>query len=394
MSKVFSRFKKVSLDRASKEELLTNFREEKFSKGTVVISSKSKVEEIYTIQQGRVALVQKNDFNPNYSKAYVIFGILDKDCAFNEYPLVLERESPYTVVCTEDVKVLVLDKNNFGTVCDNDTTTDLRANAACKERLQRLYLERFKNFSKEDAENSQKRFLKTLGVEYKDVEAIFNKSNPKSNQYLKNVEKFNALVGKPTTAQTTDPKAKFSEFATPRLVSKDPKFAALDPQRQLSLMALRNEGAMRRSGNTATTTSSILKNPEQLRSVQKALLNEEKLEKLVTKKEISETKSLKVEEESKSSANNPLNKFKRNNDDLLAKFGVAKTEGEGSGDSQPTEEPKKNAVTEENHIKFDKKVEEGDQFGLAMAKKNLMVRPLGDGVLKKKSNLLSNPGML
>lgn len=375
---------------------MTYFKEEKFSKGTVVVNSKSKIEEIYTIEEGKVALVQKNDINPNYPKGYIIFGVLERGYAFNEFPLLLEKENPYTVVCTADVKALVLDKNNFGSVCDNDTSTDLRANACCKERLHKHFLQKFSQLGAQEAEANQKKLLKTLGVEYKEIEQIFNKSNPKntqSNQYLKSLEKFNALVGKPAAAQTSDPKAKFSEFATPRLVSKDPKFASLDPQRQLALLALRNEGAMRRSGNTATTTASILKNPEELKKVQKSLLNEEKLEKLMNKKEISESKLLKTsEEESKSSANNPLNKFSRKNEELLAKFGVTASESnEKAENSQTNEETeqRKSADGEENQVKFDKKVEEGDKFGLEMAKKNLMTAPL-----KKKSNLLSNPGML
>lgn len=382
------------------------FREDKLAKGTIAIKSKSKVEEIYTIQQGRVALVQKNDFNPNYSKEYVIFGILDKDTAFNEYPLVLEKENPYFVICTEEVNVLVLDKNNYGFVADNDTSTDLRANASCKERLQNIVLDKFKHYTQEEAESHQQKFLKTLGVEYKDIEQIFSKKNPRntqSNQFLKNLDKFNAAVGKPTAAQSSDAKNKFSEFATPRLVSKDPRFAALDPQRQLSLMALRNEGLNRRSGDTSATTTSILKNPETLKNVQKSLLAEEKggIEKLVQRKTVSDAKLISGEEETKTAAsgNSLLGKFAKRNDELLAKIKTGSKEDlDESGDKSSKSSETKDELgkqEEVSSVKFDKKVEEGDQFGLLMAKRNLAKPQVSaDNVTKKRMNLLGKPGMI
>eukprot|EP00331_Platyophrya_macrostoma_P009326 CAMPEP_0176428086 /NCGR_PEP_ID=MMETSP0127-20121128/12951_1 /TAXON_ID=938130 /ORGANISM="Platyophrya macrostoma, Strain WH" /LENGTH=581 /DNA_ID=CAMNT_0017809723 /DNA_START=90 /DNA_END=1835 /DNA_ORIENTATION=+ len=416
LSKVFSRFKK--LDKSSKENFLKYFREDKLTKGTIVIKAKSKVEEIYTIQQGKVALVQKNQFNPNYKNEYIIFGILDKDTAFNEYPLVLEKENPYNVICVEEVSVLVLDKNNFGFVADNDTSNDLRANASCKERLQNIVLDKFNNLSQKEAEAHQQKFLKTLGVEYKDIEQIFSKKNPKntqSNQFLKNLDKFNAAVGKPA-AQTSDPKNKFSEFATPRLVSKDPRFAALDPQRQLSLMALRNEGLNRRSGDTATTTTSIMKNPEQLKNVQKSLLMEERggVEKLINRKNVSEAKSIGVEEESKGStgtsagtgegakptAGGLLGKFAKKNDELLAKIKPnSREEVDGEKTETTASEGKdelgKNIDNEASSVKFDKKVEDGDKFGLELTKRNLVKpQPAADNITKKRLNLLGKPGMI
>eukprot|EP00331_Platyophrya_macrostoma_P027554 CAMPEP_0176440358 /NCGR_PEP_ID=MMETSP0127-20121128/20524_1 /TAXON_ID=938130 /ORGANISM="Platyophrya macrostoma, Strain WH" /LENGTH=566 /DNA_ID=CAMNT_0017824869 /DNA_START=83 /DNA_END=1783 /DNA_ORIENTATION=- len=399
LSKVFGRFKK--LDKSTKEDLLKHFKEVKLAKGTIAIKGKSKIEEIYTIQKGKVALVQKNDFNTKYEKEFVIFGILDKDSSFNEYPLVLDKENPYYVVCTEDVEVLVLDKSGYDSVVDNDTSNELRANSSCKERLQNTILEKFSRFSQEEATCHQNKFLKQLGVDYKTVEEIISKKNTQSNQFQKNLDKFNASFGKQPAA--SDPKAKFSEFATPRLVSKDPRFAALDPQRQLSLMALRNEGLNRRSGDTATTTTSIMKNPEQLRNVQKNLLNEEKgVAKLLYKKNVSEIKSLATEEESKG-GNTILGKFSRKNDDLLAKITkpgettTEATQSSGSTDTTTTEsttEPVKTDGGEEASVKFDKKVEDGDKFGLELTKRNLVKPVASDNINKKRINLLGKPGMI
>ena len=142
-------------------------------------------------------------------------------------------------------------------------------------------------------------------------------------------------------------------------------------------MALRNEGAMRRGGSTQTNTASIITNPDQLKNVQKSLLSEEKggIEKLMTRRNVSETKGITAAEEEQKN-NSMKNKFNRDNSALLSRFTRAesKTEDKTKGDSVESEEQKKDTPQGDapQQVKFDKKVEESDELGLRMAKKNLM----------------------
>jgi len=55
ISRNLLRFKKM--DRTLKENNLKYFKSEKFSKGDVIVNLKSKIEELYLIEKGRVALV-------------------------------------------------------------------------------------------------------------------------------------------------------------------------------------------------------------------------------------------------------------------------------------------------------------------------------------------------
>ena len=79
------------------------------------------------------------------------------------------------MVCLEDVNVLVLDKANYSSVADLETNNDLRANSMCKERLQKLSLEKFSKMTAEEATASQNKYLKRLGAAYKDIDQVFNK---------------------------------------------------------------------------------------------------------------------------------------------------------------------------------------------------------------------------
>mmetsp|Transcript_3098 Transcript_3098/g.2676 ORF Transcript_3098/g.2676 Transcript_3098/m.2676 type:complete len:122 (+) Transcript_3098:1012-1377(+) len=112
--------------------------------------------------------------------------------------------------------------------------------------------------SKEAVEASQEKVCSRLGIKIEEIDEIFKAFNPKSKdslQYQKNLEKFMKTMGnkndlKNSISTSAEAKNKFSEFATPRLVSKDPNFKTLDPQRQRALLALRNMGTTRRAGGT------------------------------------------------------------------------------------------------------------------------------------------------
>jgi len=112
LSKAFPKIKKM--ERANKEETLSFFKTEKFSKGTIIITPTGKIEEMYIIESGKVVLCQKNDkINPDYSRSFLMFACLQAEDCFNEYPLFLDKKSPYFAVCVEDVEALALDKDNL-----------------------------------------------------------------------------------------------------------------------------------------------------------------------------------------------------------------------------------------------------------------------------------------
>lgn len=58
-----------------------------------------------------------------------MFACLSAEDSFNEYPLFLEKNSPYYAICVEDTEALVLKKDRLSDVADSDTLTSVRANA-------------------------------------------------------------------------------------------------------------------------------------------------------------------------------------------------------------------------------------------------------------------------
>lgn len=60
---------------------------------------------------------------------YIIFGVLEAPSTLNEWPLLFDKDSPYFAFSSEDVEILALEKNNLNYLLDEDTKTDLRANA-------------------------------------------------------------------------------------------------------------------------------------------------------------------------------------------------------------------------------------------------------------------------
>jgi CRP-like cAMP-binding protein len=418
VAKNFLKIKKM--DRSSKEEFLTYFKQEKFTKGTVMVNLKSKIEEIYLIQSGKVALCAPNEGISAYSQSKIIIGVLGPESLFNEWALLFEKAAPYYAVCLEDTELLSLNKANLGFVADAETLNDLRANCQCKQRLQSSFLEKYQKSSKEEIEKSQNKICEKAGIKIKDITDIFEKYDPKSKnslQFVKNLEKFNksvGVVGRPEMKQLDGPLKKFSEFATPRLVSKDPNFKNLDPQRQLALMALRNEGANRRAGNVAVPKNLKDMNKDDIMKMQNRLLNEEKLEcdKIAQKKTISAGLNLnKATEEEKDSDPDSkkglFNKMRMDNRQLLANFsfGVggskeAKEESANKEEKAPTvnpilaQLPKEEAKQSEPFIQ--KPAAEGAQKNLANLLNPNPTKIITQNSLinKKRTNLLKNPNLL
>jgi len=418
VAKNFLKIKKM--DRSSKEEFLTYFKQEKFTKGTVMVNIKSKIEEIYLIQTGKIALCAANEGISAYPQSKIIIGVLGPESLFNEWALLFEKAAPYYAVCLEDTELLSLNKANLNYVADAETLNDLRANCQCKQRLQSSFIEKYQKLPKEEIEKSQTKICEKAGIKVKDVLDIFEKFDPKSKnslQFVKNLEKFNKSVGKPDEPRKLNvgPLQKFSEFATPRLVSKDPNFRNLDPQRQLALMALRNEGANRRAGNVAVSKNLKDMNKDDIMKMQNRLLNEEKLEcdKIAQKKTISDKLSLnKAPEEEKSSIDAGVdskkglfNKMKMDNKSLLANFSF----GVGGGSSAPKEEPanKEEKAPVANPVLAQPKEEakQAESFiqKTENAQKNLanLLNPNPTKIItqsslinKKRTNLLKNPNLL
>jgi CRP-like cAMP-binding protein len=416
VAKNFLKIKKM--DRSSKEEFLTYFKQEKFTKGTVMVNLKSKIEEIYLIQSGKVALCAPNEGISAYSQSKIIIGVLGPESLFNEWALLFEKAAPYYAVCLEDTELLSLNKANLGFVADAETLNDLRANCQCKQRLQSSFLEKYQKSSKDEIEKSQNKICEKAGIKIKDITDIFEKYDPKSKnslQFVKNLEKFNKSVGvvnKPEMNKLdSGPLKKFSEFATPRLVSKDPNFKNLDPQRQLALMALRNEGANRRAGNVAVPKNLKDMNKEDIMKMQNRLLNEEKLEcdKIAQKKTISAGLNLnKATEEEKDSDPDSkkglFNKMRMDNRQLLANFsfgvGASKEEPANKEEKAPTvnpvlaQLPKEEAKQSEPFIQ--KPTAENAQKNLANLLNPNPTKIITQNSLinKKRTNLLKNPNLL
>jgi CRP-like cAMP-binding protein len=416
VAKNFLKIKKM--DRSSKEEFLTYFKQEKFTKGTVMVNLKSKIEEIYLIQSGKVALCASNEGISAYSQSKIIIGVLGPESLFNEWALLFEKAAPYYAVCLEDTELLSLNKANLGFVADAETLNDLRANCQCKQRLQSSFLEKYQKSSKDEIEKSQNKICEKAGIKIKDITDIFEKYDPKSKnslQFVKNLEKFNKSVGvvnKPEMNKLdSGPLKKFSEFATPRLVSKDPNFKNLDPQRQLALMALRNEGANRRAGNVAVPKNLKDMNKEDIMKMQNRLLNEEKLEcdKIAQKKTISAGLNLnKATEEEKDSDPDSkkglFNKMRMDNRQLLANFsfgvGASKEEPANKEEKAPTvnpvlaQLPKEEAKQSEPFIQ--KPTAENAQKNLANLLNPNPTKIITQNSLinKKRTNLLKNPNLL
>jgi len=414
VAKNFLKIKKM--DRSSKEEFLTYFKQEKFTKGTVMVNLKSKIEEIYLIQTGKIVLCAPNDNISAYPQSKIIIGVLGPESLFNEWALLFEKAAPYYAVVLEDTELLSLNKANLNYVADAETLNDLRANCQCKQRLQSSFIEKYQKLPKEEIEKSQNKICEKAGIKIKEIMDTFEKYDPKSKnslQFVKNLEKFNKSVGKPEApkAFNAGPLQKFSEFATPRLVSKDPNFRNLDPQRQLALMALRNEGANRRAGNVAVAKNLKDMNKDDIMKMQNRLLNEEKLEcdKIAQKKTISDKLNLnKATEEEKDngvdSKRGLFNKMKMDNRQLLANF----TYGIGGGAAAPKEEsaankeekapvviqPKEEAKQAEPFIQ--KPPPEGAQKNLANLLNPNPTKIISQTSLinKKRTNLLKNPNLL
>ena len=117
------------MDLDSKENFLTKFKIERFSKGNIIVAPKTKIEELYLITDGQVALGVLNQRKETFGSPFLIFGVLEKSSTFNEWALLFDQESPYFAFCVEDVQVLTLEKSNLNFAIDEDTRTDLRANA-------------------------------------------------------------------------------------------------------------------------------------------------------------------------------------------------------------------------------------------------------------------------
>jgi len=417
VAKNFLKIKKM--DRSSKEEFLTYFKQEKFTKGTVMVNLKSKIEEIYLIQSGKVALCAPNEGVPAYPQSKIIIGVLGPESLFNEWALLFEKAAPYYAVCLEDTELLSLNKANLGFVADAETLNDLRANCQCKQRLQSSFLEKYQKISKEEIEKSQNKICEKAGIKIKDITDIFEKYDPKSKnslQFVKNLEKFNKSVGvgvnKPTEMNKLvgGPLKQFSEFATPRLVSKDPNFKNLDPQRQLALMALRNEGANRRAGNMAAPKNLKDMNKDDIMKMQNRLLNEEKLEcdKIAQKKTISAGLNLNkaTEEEKESDVDSKkglFNKMKMDNKQLLANFSFGVRAPKEESANTKEEAPSVNPIVAQQPKEEAKQTEPSTQKPTADAQKNLanLLNPNPTKIItqnslinKKRTNLLKNPNLL
>jgi len=430
ISRNLLRFKKM--DRTLKENNLKYFKSEKFSKGDVIVNLKSKIEELYLIEKGRVALVVPNDYNKKYARKFLVFAVLETDQIFNECPLILEKESAYHVVCIEDVQILSVDKANLTFVTDYETMQDLRANAQGKERLQKAYLDKISNLTSEQLEQNQKTMLQKLKVEYKFIDDIFNKSNTKgtsSNHYLKNLEKFNSVLGKvnPET-KTASADVKLMVYCTPQMHSKDKNFNALDPQRQKAIFNLRMEGINRRSGTNTGSNGTKDMGKEEIAKLQAKLLTEEKNEvaKLTTKRTIGENLNLNSphqEEEKNAKPDSFLRKMKQGNEQLLSKLQISpksvlspltleKPKSENKNDDaikEPQEYPDEITIAEpkEKEQPVIKNQEEAmifklvdreqiDEIGLKMTKiaLNKISSNFPTVAPKKKMNLFGNPGMI
>ena len=178
------------MDRAAKEEALNAFKTEKFPKGTVIVNPKTKVDDLYIIESGKVLLCVSNEksktekINPAYSKKQLLIGTLGPKEVFNEWPLLLDKPSPYFAVCMEEVEVLVLDKEKLPSVTDEATLSDLRANCQCKYRLQNTYIEKLSNMKPEQIEESEKKICAKLGCTREEVTEVFFKYDPKSKDSM------------------------------------------------------------------------------------------------------------------------------------------------------------------------------------------------------------------
>jgi len=344
----------------------------------------------------------------------------------------------------EDVEVLSLEKSNLSVVTDAETLGDLRANAQCKYRLQTQILDRLASLSSADVERNQNKVCARVGIEIKDVCEIFSKFDPKSkdsHQFMKNLEKFNKAFGKGTdlkSAVGAGSSDKASDiFATPRIVTKDPNFRNLDPQRQRALLALRNEGASRRLGNLEPQKKITEMNKDDIMRMQNRLLKEEKaeLERLAQKKNISDRLGLNKPSEETKPEDGPASKedqsqkeepkkeplaglkgfdrMKLGNSALLARFqiGVIEKKPEEEGKKQEKESTEagakeadsKEKPVEEPPVIIQKPVEnvkattDADELGLRLTKGKLnsLLNPSNplrsqNDPTKKKLNVFKN----
>ena len=397
------------MDRSHKENNLKYFKSEKFSKGSVLINIKAKIEELYLIEKGKLALVIPNNFNKHYTKKHIVFAILEPGQIFNEYPLVLEKESPYYVVCIEDTELLSLDKNNLTFLSDNETLQDLRANSQGKERLFAAYIEKFSKLKSEAFENNQKTLFDKLKVNYKFFDDIFNKENLKgtnSNHYLKNLEKFNSVLGRGSDSKSRGT-AGFN--GTPKLESKDPNFNALGADRQRSMQSLRMQGMSLRVGIGSNQTNLNEINKEDA-------VKDGDFAKTISQRSIGNSFNMNIPraEEQKSAPKSFLRKMQQGNEELLLKFQIPKRSSENAQEEIKIEQPLQippleeiienlaNKIIEEtenlgeNESKtkpiFD--ADKIDEIGLKMTKKNLstivmnkLFKPLPETITTRVSKL-------
>ena len=394
---------------------MTYFKQEKFTKGTVIVNLKGKVEELYVVQTGKVVLCAANEGSSASSHSKLIIGVLGAESLFNESTLIGEKPSPYYAICLEDIELISVNKTNLASVTDPDTISDLRANWQCKQRLQSALMEKYHKMSREDIDKSQNKICERAGIKIKDVLDVFEKFDPKSKnslQFVKNLEKFNKTTEKPGSNLRTfnmGPLQKFSEYATPRLVSKDPNFKNLDPQRQLALLTLRNEGANRRAGNVIPSRNIATMNKDDIIKMQNRLMDEEKQEcnRVVQKKSIGDRLGLnKVAEEEKESIDGKkglFNKMRMDNNALLAKFGAA-TKEEKVEKEEKEEKPASNPVPQDTSVTEPpviKASSDADKTGMSRKLGNLLgvgagpnIRPQSEIVNKKRTSLLKNPNLL
>ena len=381
------------MDRSHKEHNLKYFKSEKFVKGSVVINIKAKIEELYIIEKGKLALVIPNNFNKHYTKKHIVFAILEPGQIFNEYPLVLEKESPYYVVCVEDTELLSLDKNNLTFISDNETLQDLRANSQGKERLLMAYIEKLSKLKSEAFENNQKSLFDKLKVNYKFFDDIFNKENLKgttSNHYLKNLEKFNSVLGRGNDSKNVGTPG-FN--GTPKLESKNPNFNALGADREKSMQILRMQGMSLRVGVGSNQTNLNEINKEEVTKIKQDAVKDGDYGKTISKGSIGDSFNMNTPraEEQKSAPKSFLRKMQQGNEELLSKFQIPKRSSENAQEETKIEqvlqtpplevkiENLANKIIEETQNLGEKEsktkpifdADKIDEIGLKMTKRNL-----------------------
>lgn len=206
MEKNFTKFKNCS----NPSELLKYFKINSFDKGHILTTAISGSQDLFLITKGKVLIFVNNKYNPDYPFKFIVFSILEKGNTFNENATLFDKDTINgAMVLEDDTEILSLEKNNLVFVSSEDSINSIKANAECKNRFLKNFIEKIQGLKGEELETQQKTLSQKLGLEFETLMHLFKK-NMKGDKILtteglvnekKNLEKFNAIFPKQIDVQ-------------------------------------------------------------------------------------------------------------------------------------------------------------------------------------------------